>query len=699
MSNNPKLATEKQVQDVSNTFAELFNHQGKQIKALESGVIDAIEPSSPAPTKRGEYKVTKVGVYINFKDGNGQPISVTQEDFSTGNVSIIFNGTDSRKLVVPITFEGEVKEGDTRGVSGMTVAKERYYDNRRLITNLGDLDPLILEKGDNLIHELVITPFTDTEIWGIGYLTEDNIVNNNASYRYSKKRYRIKEGVFDFYNYFGGNAVCLVFNKLDQVIQVIKQDANVYLWNKKVTFIEGSYAYQISTIFREDHKSSFKLTPTFGFTEVPDTYFTKTAKEYGAELFFKDINVALDLVNEPFTNTEVWKKGFLTENDVVNSNNTGWYHSDYITVCEGLWHIYTFMGGNACIIGYDENKHPLQVIKNEGGGYVFDKLIEYAKGVHYTRISFYDNTTHKSLIKLIAQFNKAVFPSNSKKNDTTNTNDIVNISKKNLFFKSPKPVISFISDDGSKKNLEWFIPILDQYNIKATFAIITSRFEDKFKAEWFSKQDVIDVFNQGHDIAGHTHSHIEMRQMEDVENDLYLNKLILQSIDDRIRPTMFIAPFGDTDTRTDIAVGQHYDADFVTVADTTINEGKAHNLPPINRLRIKRASFDNPWNDWKDKSRIDLCKQAVDFAISDGGWLVFAIHPQYEEYTNINNSVDRKKELEMLIEYIQSKQVPILTARQAYSFYKNTFEIGNELITPTDFTSIGMNGATKTTNS
>ncbi|EKB02654.1 hypothetical protein HMPREF9711_03116 [Myroides odoratimimus CCUG 3837] len=118
---NPKLATEAQVQQVSDTFIEIINHQGKQIKALESGVIDAIEPSSPAPTKRGEYKVTKPGVFLNFKDANGQPISVTQEDYSSGNVSIIFNGVDCRVLIVPITFEGEVKEGDTRGVSGNTV--------------------------------------------------------------------------------------------------------------------------------------------------------------------------------------------------------------------------------------------------------------------------------------------------------------------------------------------------------------------------------------------------------------------------------------------------------------------------------------------------------------------------------------------------------------------------------------------------
>lgn len=131
---NPKLATEQQVKAVSDTVVELYNHQGKQIKALESGVIDAIEPSSPSPTKRGEYKVTKPGVFLNFKDANGQPISVTQEDYSSGTVSIIFNGVDCRKLVIPITFEGEVKEGDTRGVSGGEVWKQEINNQNNRVT-------------------------------------------------------------------------------------------------------------------------------------------------------------------------------------------------------------------------------------------------------------------------------------------------------------------------------------------------------------------------------------------------------------------------------------------------------------------------------------------------------------------------------------------------------------------------------------
>ncbi|EHO05410.1 hypothetical protein HMPREF9714_03348 [Myroides odoratimimus CCUG 12901] len=170
MSNNPKLATEQQVKDVSDTFTEIINHQGKQIKALESGVIDAIEPSSLAPTKRGEYKVTKVGVYINFKDANGQPISVTEEDYSSGNVSIIFNGNNSRMLIVPITFEGEVKEGETRGVNGNEVFK--------FLSGIIDYTPPLILTNKKYINSgggLIDTENTECNA------TEDFIPLNNCS--------------------------------------------------------------------------------------------------------------------------------------------------------------------------------------------------------------------------------------------------------------------------------------------------------------------------------------------------------------------------------------------------------------------------------------------------------------------------------------------------------------------------------------
>lgn len=118
MSDTPKLATEDQVKSVADTFTELYNHQGKQIKSIESGIIDTILPSSPAPTKRGQYVVSAVGVYINFKDSNNQAISVTEEEFTSGIVYLVYNGTNSRKVVIPIEANGKVEEGEIRPVGG-----------------------------------------------------------------------------------------------------------------------------------------------------------------------------------------------------------------------------------------------------------------------------------------------------------------------------------------------------------------------------------------------------------------------------------------------------------------------------------------------------------------------------------------------------------------------------------------------------
>ncbi|WP_158962333.1 hypothetical protein [Myroides fluvii] len=153
MSDTPKLATEDQVKSVADTFTELYNHQGKQIKSIESGIIDSIIPSSPAPTKRGQYVVSAVGVYTNFKDSNNQSISVTEEEFTSGVVYLIYNGTNSRKVVVPIEANGEIKEGDIRPISGDKVNKNNkaFFSQSPNLLDFSKVKSGIWERGANNI--------------------------------------------------------------------------------------------------------------------------------------------------------------------------------------------------------------------------------------------------------------------------------------------------------------------------------------------------------------------------------------------------------------------------------------------------------------------------------------------------------------------------------------------------------------------
>lgn len=135
-----KLATEKQVRDVVDTFSELYNHQGKQIKGLESGIIDSISPDSISPEVKGMYSVTSPGIFINFKDINGNPIEITSEEYGSALVFIVFNGISCEKRIIYIEANGKVEEGDSRAVSGGEVYDHIYTNlnkgNKYIIHNI-----------------------------------------------------------------------------------------------------------------------------------------------------------------------------------------------------------------------------------------------------------------------------------------------------------------------------------------------------------------------------------------------------------------------------------------------------------------------------------------------------------------------------------------------------------------------------------
>lgn len=296
---NPKLATEKQVQEVSDTFIEIINHQGKQIKALESGVIDAIEPSSPAPTKRGEYKVTKPGVFLNFKDANGQPISVTQEDYSSGNVSIIFNGTDSRKLVVPITFEGEVKEGDTRGVSGGEV-----YNNALVKY----IDKNVLFEGKNLFNKNDIQH--NTSLNTLGQIT--NVEGNSiSSYIF------VKKGIYTLSGWFVNDSLKRIsfFKKEGDKTPIVFFNTNTF------TTPEDGYICFLLTTATLDYKNTCQLEVGSIATEY-ESYIYPIIEEKIKDKYLPETevceNVSLERIDKRFVDKSIYNQ---YARDLLNYNN------------------------------------------------------------------------------------------------------------------------------------------------------------------------------------------------------------------------------------------------------------------------------------------------------------------------------------------------------------------------------------------
>lgn len=292
------------------------------------------------------------------------------------------------------------------------------------------------------------------------------------------------------------------------------------------------------------------------------------------------------------------------------------------------------------------------------------------------------NTPYPTKAELQAQLAQTI----ASDNNFTVSTVLKDIWKKENPAKPTNPIISFISDDGATANDDWYIPVLDSKGVKGTFAIISGWMGD---TGYMTATRVKELYEAGHDIAGHTETHAHFFNITEaqIEQEVYNCKHQLLKIG--IDADMFVIPYGERSEPADAIIRKYFKNDFITGPDADVTNGIAPNLPPLDPFYIKRTSFDAQAN---GVSKITILKQAVDSVVASGGWLNFAIHPQYAEYSATSNPsgyAARRAELGELIDYIQSLNVPILTATQAYSIYKNPVQIGHTRI-DTKFYALGM---------
>src|SRR5699024_9143736 len=126
---------------------------------------------------------------------------------------------------------------------------------------------------------------------------------------------------------------------------------------------------------------------------------------------------------------------------------------------------------------------------------------------------------------------------------------------------------------------------------------------------------------------GHTHTSPNLSTLSLSEAEIEIHKCATGLAALGIDAPMFVPPFGGRTPDVDNIIRKYFKASFVT------NSPLAKEVVPrLVTFNIKRFSFDagEP-----GVSRLQACKDMVDYIVSNGGWCVFTIHPQYPEYTPI----------------------------------------------------------------
>ena len=225
----------------------------------------------------------------------------------------------------------------------------------------------------------------------------------------------------------------------------------------------------------------------------------------------------------------------------------------------------------------------------------------------------------------------------------------------NVYSDRPNCIVSFISDDlymADYTKRDWFKELGCAYTIPVVCSRINS---DGYP----TLEQVLELQNDyGYEIASHTFNHVDLSKQTDevMEKELkssfeFLNK-------NGLRCENFMIPFGGYNNKVLAVASKYY--------RSTRSSEEDYNSIGLDTTHIK--SF---WIDRYKTTDLEGQKARVDNAFENGLWLIFSMH------TGTMGESEFTDMVKPLIEYINSKNIPIMTVSKALDYFQNPIEVSS----------------------
>ena len=219
----------------------------------------------------------------------------------------------------------------------------------------------------------------------------------------------------------------------------------------------------------------------------------------------------------------------------------------------------------------------------------------------------------------------------------------------------PNCIVSFISDDlymADYTKKDWFKELGCAYTIPVVCSRINS---DGYP----TLEQVLELQNNyGYEIASHTFNHVQLDKQTDevMEEELkssfeFLNK-------NGLRCENFMIPYGAYNNKVLAVASKYYRSIRSSEED--------YNSIGLDTTRIK--SF---WIDRYKTTDLEGQKTRVDNAFENGLWLIFSMH------TGTMGESEFTDMVKPLIEYVNSKNIPIMTVSKALDYFQNPIEVSS----------------------
>lgn len=229
-----------------------------------------------------------------------------------------------------------------------------------------------------------------------------------------------------------------------------------------------------------------------------------------------------------------------------------------------------------------------------------------------------------------------------------------------------KSPVSLTFDDGREEQYTKFYPILDEYDLKATFYVVTQRINWKGVMSW---DELKTLYKEGNEIGSHTHTHPHLTTLSNDELDFEFKKSHNML---RIFNCSSLAyPYGEHDERVIehakkyfAAARSHYNPNFG-------NKGLGLNLNPSHeshKLKVFPTEQTIPLKGFEGLENCSLFglplhmfkrtfMRLLEYNIKRKAWIIFTIHGTYDG-KNISWVFKKPKEM---TKYFASRLVRMST--------------------------------------
>ncbi|MGM0903055.1 MAG: BppU family phage baseplate upper protein [Bacillota bacterium] len=261
--------------------------------------------------------------------------------------------------------------------------------------------------------------------------------------------------------------------------------------------------------------------------------------------------------------------------------------------------------------------------------------------------------------------------------------DLVEASTKlNTSTSTKRPLVVFISDDGKIGDYNIVAPAFDAKGVPCNFAIIT---KEVGKSGFLTSSQIQDLYNRGHGMLSHTHSHEDMATLTETALDADFNASS-QKMNELLGKNWggLVYPYGSSNETVVKVARKYFNYAFATVAEGYLLNDDYLDQYVIPRDVVVYSMGANPRTLDNIKPLIDRCK-------NEKKLLVYCIHAaEFEGGYSANLDL-----LNIVIDYIKQSGIDIVTHDVAMKEKGNVLDIGTF---KTNYVKISKSGAIYSNN-